>query len=68
MNKQKIKGCRQVLEAKRGEILASGYKTEDLVAGRVPDAMEELTLEVQRNMYNYFAVESMLQKLLILVV
>jgi DnaK suppressor protein len=50
MSKKKLKGCRRVLEAKRGELLSNPYKTEGLAVERVPDSMEELTLEVQRNM------------------
>jgi DnaK suppressor protein len=50
MNKQTIKGCRRVLEAKRGELLSSHYKIEDIAVERVPDSMEELTLEIERNM------------------
>jgi DnaK suppressor protein len=50
MNKQTINSCRRVLEAKRGELLSSHDKTEGLAVERVPDSMEELTLEVQRNL------------------
>jgi DnaK suppressor protein len=50
MSKKKLKGCWRVLEAKRGELLSNPYKTEGLAVERVPDSMEELSLEVQRNM------------------
>jgi DnaK suppressor protein len=50
MNKQTIKTCRRVLEAKRGELLSSPLKTEGLVVERLPDSMEELTQEAQRNL------------------
>jgi DnaK suppressor protein len=50
MNKQIIKSCRQVLEAKRWELLSSHPKTEGIAVERVPDSMEELTLEIERNM------------------
>jgi DnaK suppressor protein len=50
MNKTNIKGCRRVLEAKRAELLSSHPKTESIAVERVPDSMEELTLEVQRSM------------------
>jgi len=50
MKKLNIKGCRQMLEAKRGELLSGHYKTEGLSIERVPDSIEELTLEVERNM------------------
>jgi DnaK suppressor protein len=49
MNKQTIQGCARVLEAKRGELLSSQHKTENIIVERVPDLMEELDLEVQRS-------------------
>jgi DnaK suppressor protein len=50
MSKKDLKVCRRALQAKRGELLSGQYKTEGLAVERVPDSMEELTLEVQRNM------------------
>ena len=50
MNKTNIKGCRRMLEAKRRELLSSHHETEGIAVERVPDSMEELSLEVQRNM------------------
>jgi len=50
MNQQIIKSCRQMLEAKRGELLSGGYRAEGIAVVRVPDSIEELTLEMERNM------------------
>ena len=50
MNKTNIKGCRRMLEAKRRELLSSHHETEGIAVQRVPDSMEELTLEIQRHM------------------
>jgi DnaK suppressor protein len=50
MNKTNIRDCRWVLEAKRVELLSSHSKIESIVMERVPDSMDELTLEVQRSM------------------
>jgi DnaK suppressor protein len=50
MRKQDIEGCRRMLEAKRGELLSGRYKAEGISVERVPDSMEELTLEMERNM------------------
>ena len=50
MNKTNIKSCRRMLEVKRAEILSSHRDIEGIAVQRVPDSMEELTLEVQRNM------------------
>jgi len=50
MKKLNIQGCRRMLEAKRGELLSGHYKTEGISVERVPDSMEELTLEIERNM------------------
>jgi DnaK suppressor protein len=62
MTKRNLEGCRRVLEAKRGELLSSPYKTEGIVVERVPDLMEELTLEIERNM----AVEALDRKVALL--
>jgi DnaK suppressor protein len=58
MNKTNIKGCRRMLEVKRAELLSSHHETEGIAAQRVPDSMEELSLELQRNM----AVEALNRK------
>ena len=50
MKKLNMEGCRRMLEAKRGELLSGRYKTEGISVERVPDSMEELTLEIERNM------------------
>ena len=50
MNKTNTKGLRRMLEAKRRELLPRDLETEGIAAQRVPDLMEELSLEVQRNM------------------
>ena len=58
MNRTNIKACRRMLEAKRRELLSSHHETEGIAAQRVPDSMEELSLELQRNM----AVEALNRK------
>ena len=50
MKKLNIEGCRRMLETKRGELLSGHCRTEGIVVERVPDSMEELTLEIERNM------------------
>jgi DnaK suppressor protein len=50
MNKTNIKGCRRMLEAKRAELLSSHRDTEGIAVERVPDSMDEFSLEVQRSM------------------
>ncbi len=50
MNKTNIKGCRRMLEAKRGELLSSPHDTEGIAIERVPDSTEEFSLEIQRSM------------------
>ena len=50
MNKTNIKGCRRMLEAKRAELLSSHHDTEGIAVERVPDSMDEFSLEVQRSM------------------
>ena len=50
MNKTTITGFRRVLEAKRLELLQTHLEHEGLAAQRVPDSMEEMSLEVQRHM------------------
>ena len=50
MNKRNIKGYRRMLEAKRAELLSSHHDTQGIVVQRVPDWMEETSLEVQRHM------------------
>ena len=58
MRKQDIDGCRRMLEAKRGELLSGRHKAEGITVERVPDSMEELTMEVERSM----AVDSLNRK------
>ena len=59
MDKTNIKDCRRMLEAKRRELLSSHHReTESIAIARVPDWMEELSLEVHRNM----AVETLNRK------
>jgi DnaK suppressor protein len=58
MNKTNVEGYRRMLEAKRRELLASHRDTEGIAAERVPDSMDEFTLEVQRSM----AVEDLNRK------
>jgi DnaK suppressor protein len=58
MNKTNIKGFRRMLEAKRRELLPSHRETEGIAVERVPDSMDELTIEIQRNM----AVEALNRK------
>jgi DnaK suppressor protein len=50
MNKTKIKDCRQMLEAKRTELLSSHLTPEGIAIERVPDSTEEISLEVERSM------------------
>lgn len=50
MSKTSFRGWRRTLEAKRGELLSAHYPTENLAVERVPDSMEELSLEIERNM------------------
>jgi len=50
MRKQEIEGCRRVLEAKKGELLSGRHKAEGITVERVPDSMEELTMEIERSM------------------
>jgi RNA polymerase-binding protein DksA len=50
MNKTNLKGCRQMLEAKRRELLSSHHESEGLAVQRVPDSMEELSLQIQQHM------------------
>jgi DnaK suppressor protein len=50
MNKTNVKGYRRMLEAKRRELLSSYRDTEGIAVERVPDSMDEFSLEVQRSM------------------
>lgn len=50
MKKQDIDGCRRMLEAKRKELQSGCYRAERIAVERVSDSMEELTLEIERNM------------------
>jgi RNA polymerase-binding transcription factor len=50
MKKQDIEGCRRVLEAKKGELLSGRHKAEGITVERVPDSIEELTMEMERSM------------------
>ena len=50
MNKTNVEGYRRMLEAKRRELLSSHRDTEGIAVERVPDSMDEFSLEVQRNM------------------
>jgi DnaK suppressor protein len=50
MNKTNIKDCRQMLEAKRTELLSSHLTPEGIAIERVPDSTEEISLEVERSM------------------
>ena len=50
MKKLNIEGCRRMLDAKRRELLLGRCGAEGIAVVRVPDSMEELTLEMERNM------------------
>ena len=50
MNKTNIKGCRRMLEARRAELLSNQHDTEGIAIERVPDSMDEFSLEIQRRM------------------
>jgi DnaK suppressor protein len=58
MSKKNLKGYRRMLEVKRGELLSTQRDTGAIAVHRVPDLMEELALEIQRNM----AVEALNRK------
>jgi RNA polymerase-binding transcription factor len=50
MRKQDIEGCRRMLEAKKGELLSGRHKAKGITVERVPDSIEELTMEMERSM------------------
>ena len=50
MDKMRILHCKRMLEAKRAEILSSPHDTESMAVERVPDSIDEVTLEVERHM------------------
>jgi len=50
MRKQDIEGCRRMLEAKKGELLSGRHKAEGITVERLPDSIEELTMEMERSM------------------
>ena len=50
MRKQDIEGCRRMLEAKKMELLAGRHKGDGITVERVPDSIEELTMEMERSM------------------
>ena len=50
MNKTNIKECRRMLEVTRAQLLSSHHDTEGIVVQRVPDSMDEFSLEVQRSL------------------
>jgi DnaK suppressor protein len=50
MNKTNIKECRRILEVTRAQLLSSHHDTEGIVVQRVPDSMDEFSLEVQRSL------------------
>ena len=50
MNKTNIKECSWMLEVTRAQLLSSHHDTEGIVVQRVPDSMDEFSLEVQRSL------------------
>jgi DnaK suppressor protein len=62
MSKTNLRGCRRALEAKRGELLSGHYSTKSIAVEKVPDSMEEMSLEIERNM----AVDTLNRKALLL--
>ena len=50
MKKQDIEGCRRILETKRMELQSGRYRAEGIAVERLPDSVEELTLDMERNM------------------
>ena len=50
MRKQDIEECKRVLEAKKTELLSGRHKARGITVERVPDSIEELTMEVERGM------------------
>ncbi len=50
MKKHDIEGCRRALEAKRVELISGRHKAEGITVERVPDSIEETTMEMERSM------------------
>jgi len=50
MRRHDIESCKRMLEAKRGELMAGRSRSEGIAVERVPDTIEELTLDMERNM------------------
>ncbi len=50
MKKHDIDGCKRALEAKKGELLSGRHKAEGITVERVPDSIEELTMDMERSM------------------
>ncbi len=50
MKKLNLAACKRMLEAKREELRSGHYKAAGISVERVPDSMEELTLEIERGM------------------
>lgn len=50
MMKMDVQSSRRMLEAKRAELMSVYRETQGIAIQRVPDSLEELNLEFQRNM------------------
>ena len=58
MHRTDLRDCRRMLEVRRAELLSGRHHTDTIAVERVADSIEELSLEMQRNM----AVESISRK------
>ena len=50
MKKHDIDCCKRALEAKKRELLSGRHKAEGITVERVPDSIEELTMDMERSM------------------
>jgi DnaK suppressor protein len=50
MKRLDIEGCKRALEAKKGELISGRHKAEGITVERVPDSIEELTMEMERSL------------------
>jgi len=50
MKKRDIESCRLVLEAKKVELISGRHKAEGITVERVPDSIEETTMDMERSM------------------
>jgi DnaK suppressor protein len=50
MKRLDIEGCKRALEAKKGELISGRHRAEGITVERVPDSIEELTMDMERSM------------------